>query len=93
MKNGRIYRTRCNGKQHGLAHFSRGLSRQRLYENETQSGQPRGKGAEWKSSVKALAQSSDVIITMVGYPKDVEEVYFGSEGIIENAKKVPTLSI
>lgn len=44
------------------------------------------KGAEWKSSVKALAQSSDVIITMVGYPKDVEEVYFGSEGIIENAK-------
>ncbi|MCY8008264.1 NAD(P)-dependent oxidoreductase [Bacillus haynesii] len=45
------------------------------------------KGAEWKSSIKALAQSSDVIITMVGYPKDVEEVYFGSEGIIENAKK------
>ena len=45
------------------------------------------KGAEWKSSVKALAQSSDVIITMVGYPKDFEEVYFGSEGIIENAKK------
>ena len=51
------------------------------------------KGAEWKSSVKALAQSSDVIITMVGYPKDVEEVYFGSEGIIEMPKKVPTLSI
>ncbi|ATH91211.1 NAD(P)-dependent oxidoreductase [Bacillus glycinifermentans] len=45
------------------------------------------KGAEWKSSVKELAEAADVIITMVGYPQDVEEVYFGSGGIIENAKK------
>ncbi|MFN2745995.1 NAD(P)-dependent oxidoreductase [Bacillus sp. z60-18] len=45
------------------------------------------KGAEWKASVKELAQAADVIITMVGYPKDVEEVYFGSGGIIDNAKK------
>ncbi|KAA6453082.1 NAD(P)-dependent oxidoreductase [Bacillus swezeyi] len=44
------------------------------------------KGAVWKSSVKELAQAADVVITMVGYPKDVEEVYFGSGGIIENAK-------
>ncbi|MCZ0069337.1 NAD(P)-dependent oxidoreductase [Bacillus sonorensis] len=44
-------------------------------------------GAEWKSSVKELAEAADVIITMVGYPQDVEDVYFGSGGIIENAKK------
>ncbi len=43
-------------------------------------------GAAWKSSVAELASSSDVIITMVGYPVDVEEVYFGENGILENAK-------
>ncbi|RKQ30889.1 NAD(P)-dependent oxidoreductase [Oceanobacillus halophilus] len=43
-------------------------------------------GAAWKSTVKDLANDSDVIITMVGYPSDVEEVYFGSEGILENVK-------
>ena len=32
-----------------------------------------------------IAQQCDTIITMVGYPSDVEEVYFGSDGIIENA--------
>ena len=43
-------------------------------------------GAAWKSSVAELASSSDVIITMFGYPVDVEEVYFGENGILENAK-------
>ncbi|WP_010530108.1 NAD(P)-dependent oxidoreductase [Lentibacillus jeotgali] len=44
-------------------------------------------GAVWKGSVAELARDSDVIITMVGYPSDVERVYFGGDGIIENAKK------
>ncbi|UJL46996.1 NAD(P)-dependent oxidoreductase [Virgibacillus sp. NKC19-16] len=44
-------------------------------------------GATWKSSVAELAQTTDVIITMVGYPSDVEEVYFGENGILENAKE------
>ncbi len=43
-------------------------------------------GAEWKGSVAQLAETSDVIITMVGYPSDVESVYFGEDGIIENAR-------
>lgn len=43
-------------------------------------------GAVWKDTVKDLSQSADLIITMVGYPSDVEEVYFGSEGILENAQ-------
>ncbi|GAB3045576.1 NAD(P)-dependent oxidoreductase [Virgibacillus ainsalahensis] len=43
-------------------------------------------GAVWKSTVTELTQSSDVIITMVGYPADVEEIYFGKNGILENAK-------
>ena len=44
------------------------------------------KGASWKNTVAELAAASDVIITMVGYPSDVENIYFGKNGILENAK-------
>lgn len=43
-------------------------------------------GAVWQDTVAELAARSKVIITMVGYPKDVEEVYLGEDGIINNAK-------
>jgi 3-hydroxyisobutyrate dehydrogenase len=43
-------------------------------------------GARWKESVAELAKKSDIIITIVGYPSDVEEVYFGEQGILANAK-------
>jgi len=43
-------------------------------------------GAVWQDTVAELAAHSNVIITMVGYPKDVEEVYFGKNGIISHAK-------
>ena len=42
-------------------------------------------GAVWHASAAALAANSDVIITMVGFPKDVEELYLGSGGLIEQA--------
>lgn len=44
------------------------------------------KGGLWKDTVAEVANLSDIIITMVGYPKDVEEVYFGDKGILENAR-------
>lgn len=44
-------------------------------------------GAEWASAPKEIAQIANVIITMVGYPSDVEEIYFGENGLIENGKK------
>lgn len=44
------------------------------------------KGAIWKDTVKELSQESDIIITIVGYPKDVEETYLGDDGILNNAK-------
>jgi 3-hydroxyisobutyrate dehydrogenase len=44
-------------------------------------------GAVWKEAVAALAKEADVIITMVGYPRDVEEVYFGDNGIIQHARE------
>ncbi|WP_010530175.1 NAD(P)-dependent oxidoreductase [Lentibacillus jeotgali] len=43
-------------------------------------------GAVWKETIAELAKDSEVIITMVGYPSDVENVYFGGDGIIENAE-------
>jgi 3-hydroxyisobutyrate dehydrogenase len=44
-------------------------------------------GAVWKETVAQLAKEADVVITMVGYPKDVEEVYFGEEGVLANVKE------
>ena len=44
------------------------------------------KGAQWCGSVAECVRDADAVITIVGYPKDVEEVYFGAAGVIENAK-------
>jgi 3-hydroxyisobutyrate dehydrogenase len=43
-------------------------------------------GAVWADSAGAAARQADIVITMVGYPHDVEEVYFGERGIIANAQ-------
>jgi 3-hydroxyisobutyrate dehydrogenase len=43
-------------------------------------------GAEWADTVPEIAQKCDVVITIVGYPKDVEEVYLSEGGLIPNAK-------
>ncbi|MCT2534918.1 NAD(P)-dependent oxidoreductase [Aquibacillus koreensis] len=43
-------------------------------------------GATWKDTVADLAADSDVIITIVGYPSDVEEVYLNENGILNHAK-------
>ncbi|KAA5604153.1 NAD(P)-dependent oxidoreductase [Roseospira marina] len=40
-------------------------------------------GATWHDDPAALAAACDVIVTMVGYPADVEAVYFGPEGAPE----------
>jgi len=44
------------------------------------------KGAVWMDSVAGLAAWADIVITIVGYPKDVEEVYLGSDGILAHAQ-------
>ena len=44
------------------------------------------RGAIWEERPSTLAARCSRIFTMVGYPKDVEEVYFGPEGLIANAK-------
>ncbi|MFJ5670378.1 NAD(P)-dependent oxidoreductase [Bacillus safensis] len=43
------------------------------------------KGASWKPSVKEIAENADAVITMVGYPSDVEEIYLGEDGLVAHA--------
>ncbi|WP_050180373.1 NAD(P)-dependent oxidoreductase [Domibacillus robiginosus] len=43
-------------------------------------------GAAWKDTPAEVAKEADVIITIVGYPSDVEAVYLGENGILANAK-------
>jgi 3-hydroxyisobutyrate dehydrogenase len=43
-------------------------------------------GARWADTVKDAVKDADIVITMVGYPRDVEELYLGSEGIIASAQ-------
>ncbi len=43
-----------------------------------------GEGAHWEDSVASLAAKCNVIFTIVGFPVDVEEVYFGEQGILAN---------
>ncbi len=44
------------------------------------------KGAEWQESPGQLAAASDVIITMIGTPDDVNAVYLSADGILASAK-------
>ena len=43
-------------------------------------------GAVLLASPQEVAEKSEVIFTMVGYPSDVEQVYFGEQGLLKNAK-------
>ena len=40
------------------------------------------KGAKWADSPGAVAGSSDVVFSMVGFPADVREVYLGPNGVL-----------
>ena len=43
-------------------------------------------GATWLNSPQAVVENSDVVFTMVGFPEDVREVYFGGSGVIKGVK-------
>ncbi|MDQ0257417.1 3-hydroxyisobutyrate dehydrogenase [Evansella vedderi] len=43
-------------------------------------------GANWCGTVAELAEKSDVVITIVGFPSDVEGVYLGLNGILNHAR-------
>ncbi|GBG93718.1 3-hydroxyisobutyrate dehydrogenase [Ligilactobacillus salitolerans] len=44
-------------------------------------------GATWAPTPKKVAEQSEVVFSMVGFPQDVEEVYFGAYGIFAGSQK------
>jgi len=44
-------------------------------------------GAAWADSISKCVKGADAVITIVGFPEDVREVYLGEAGVIENAGK------
>lgn len=43
-------------------------------------------GARVASSPKEVAENSDVVFTIVGYPKDVRDTYLGADGVLAGLK-------
>lgn len=43
------------------------------------------RGATWADTPKAVAEQSEVVFTIVGFPQDVREVYLGGEGVLAGA--------
>lgn len=49
---------------------------------EEKAGELLSEGAVWCDSPAEVARQADVVFTIVGYPDDVREVYFGGEGLL-----------
>jgi len=43
-------------------------------------------GAEWAQGPQAVVKNSDVIFTMIGFPHEVEAVYLGEAGLLDQAR-------
>ena len=44
------------------------------------------RGADWAESPQVIAGAANVVVTMVGFPADVRDVYFGPSGIFAGVK-------
>jgi 3-hydroxyisobutyrate dehydrogenase len=44
------------------------------------------RGAGWADSPRKVADQSDVVFTMVGFPRDVRDVYFSADGILAGTR-------
>jgi 3-hydroxyisobutyrate dehydrogenase len=43
-------------------------------------------GAAWAGSPRAVAEHTDVVFTMVGFPHEVRSVYFGEQGLLAGTR-------
>jgi 3-hydroxyisobutyrate dehydrogenase len=58
-----------------------------VYNRTRQRAEPLlAKGAKWGETPKSVAENSDVIFTIVGYPNDVREVVLGAQGTLVGSK-------
>jgi 3-hydroxyisobutyrate dehydrogenase len=44
------------------------------------------RGARWVDSPRTVGEQSDIVFTIVGFPADVREVYFGASGLLTAAR-------
>ena len=44
------------------------------------------RGAGWVDSPRTVGEQSDIVFTIVGFPADVREVYFGDKGLLAAAR-------
>jgi 3-hydroxyisobutyrate dehydrogenase len=44
-------------------------------------------GGTWYDSPALITENSDVVVTIIGFPEDVEECYFGPKGIFTSIKR------
>ena len=44
------------------------------------------RGAAWGGTPRDVAEASDIVFTMVGFPRDVRDVYFGDHGVLAAAR-------
>lgn len=44
------------------------------------------RGGAWHDSPASVAGNSEIVFTIVGFPSDVEEIYFGESGIMSSEK-------
>ena len=42
-------------------------------------------GAKWADTPAAATKNNDVVMSMVGFPQDVEQIYYGEDGILATA--------
>ncbi len=61
--------------------------RSTIYSRTREKAEPLlARGAAWADSPREVAEASDVVLTMVGFPRDVRDVYFASDGVIAGTR-------
>jgi 3-hydroxyisobutyrate dehydrogenase len=59
-----------------------------IYSRRKEKAEPLlGQGAQWADSPRAVAEASDVVFAIVGFPADVREVFLGANGALAGSKK------
>lgn len=48
-------------------------------------------GAKWEQSTAKASENAEIVISMVGYPRDVEEIYLGKNGVLSALKSGSTI--
>src|SRR6266851_3584793 len=58
-----------------------------VYNRSKEKAQPLlSEGAAWADTPKAVAERSDVVFAIVGFPKDVREVFLGPQGALAGSR-------